>query len=193
MRFLVPDTSLAWNFHVLGRIDLIAHFVNRGPLQPCRAEWCHEVASEVGRLISDAYAPLESIFGTPIAPTPAQQMDTATVRMHLFREVADGPRKHTGEAETIAIWSDQAAIGDDILCLTEDTSFIATCWRTLDRRSEASKHAGGRTFIPVTTADILASCITSGEITDADKHTLRQQLEANDRPYVGPARKFLNS
>lgn len=190
MRFLIPDTSLAWNFHVLRRIDLIEHFVSQDSLHPCNPEWCHEVASEVDHHISDAYANLEGIFGTPIVPTRKQQTDTATVRMHLFREVADDPRQHSGEAETIAIWSDRATVGDDVICLTEDTSFITTCWRTLDPTSTASRHTGGRRFVPVTTDDVLTSCVSNGKITEDDKLAFREQLASSSRPYVGPGSKF---
>lgn len=103
MRFLIPDTSLAWNFHELGRTELINGFVRRPALQPCTAEWSLEVEREVLRLIADAHGDLQHIFGESVKPTPMQQTTTRIVRERAFRRIGDDPRSHTGEAETIAI------------------------------------------------------------------------------------------
>ncbi|MGO2584301.1 MAG: hypothetical protein ACTH9F_03075 [Brachybacterium tyrofermentans] len=190
MRFLIPDTSLAWNFHELGRIDLIGGFVGRSALQPCTAEWGLEVEREVLRLVVDAHDELQQIFGESVKPTPTQQTATRIVRERAFRRIGDDFRSHTGEAETIAIWSDRAGFNDTVICLTEDISFVEFCWRTREAGSLASSYADGRQFTPVTTDDILESCLASTLITQADKLAFVRSLRAAGRPYVGPAKNF---
>lgn len=191
MRFLVPDTSLVWNFHAVGRIDLISSFVGRAALAPSRAEWGLEVEQEVLHHISDAHDALHEIFGDAVRPTPSQRSTTHFIRERAFRGIAEDPRAHVGESEAIAIWSDIAAIGDTVLCLTEDKAFVRFCWRTHDAESNPASFAGGRCFVPVTSADVLASCVAAQKISEAESGSLQQAMKAADRPCIGPARNLL--
>lgn len=190
MMFVIPDTSLAWNFHALGRIPLMQAFVHRPALQPCRAEWGQEVEQEVLRHIGGAHGDLETIFGDSIMPTPSQQLTTGIVRDRAFKRIGDFARSHTGEAETIAIWSERADFGDRVLCITEDTDFVRFCWRTGETGALAHRLADGRLFIPVTTDDVLSSCVAARHITASDKAGFETELRRQGRPYIGPASTF---
>lgn len=190
MKFLVPDTSLAWNFHAVGRIGLIETFVTRSVLTPSSAEWGLEVEQEVLRHIGDAHRDLQNIFGDPVKPTRTERSTTHNIRENVFRGTADDPRMHMGEAETIAVWSERASIGDAILCLTEDKDFVRFCWRTGERTSQAATFAGGRMFVPVTTADVLASCEAAHAISASEATILQQAMRAAGRPFIGPAKNF---
>lgn len=190
MRYLVPDTSLLWNFHALGQIDLVGSFVSRPALAPSSAEWGLEVEQEVLRNIAPAHPALAEIFGECVMPTPAQRSTTQQIRENTFRETADDPRKHMGESEAIAIWSEKAGFGDHVLCLTEDRSFVRFCWRTHADGSESAQLAGGRRFVPVTTDDVLHSLEKGCDIASGSIPALVQRLRAMDRPYIGPALDF---
>lgn len=190
MRYIVPDTSLLWNFHAIGQVDLLGDFMSRPLLAPNTTEWGQEVEQEVLRHLAPAHRALAMIFGNPVAPTSVQQSTANLIRDEFFRRTADDPRKHLGESESIAIWSERAAFGDHVFCLTEDTDLVRFCWRSHDEASPHVRFTCGRLFVPLTTDDVLHSLEKGGDIAAGSIPALMQSLRAMDRPYIGPARDY---
>lgn len=97
----MPDNTVLVNFARIGRMDLLRALVG------ANGRWCGTVADECNR--SALQPDLESlkeaheIFGDPLLPeTPQEHVDTQVFRSGFARP-GDGPTKHLGEAETIAI------------------------------------------------------------------------------------------
>lgn len=180
---LLPDTSLVWNFHVLGRLNLVRN-LRDSPIHK-DAGWAWSIRDEVGDRIPGALDQLADIFGEHTTPTDAQRVTTATIKANIFRQDGDDPRKHTGESETIAIWSEVAPISTPLLFLTEDVDLVRFCWRTHDPSSHQSRLAGGRKFTPVTTADVLDSAIKRKDLSSQEGSQAQATLRHEKRPYIG--------
>lgn len=187
---VLPDTSLVWNFHALGRLDLVKNIRDTPTSAPKEAGWAEAIHEEAGRRIPEAVPELIEIFGAHTAPNQSQRNTTATIRSQIFRKDGDDARMHTGESETIAIWSDEAPISTPIIFLTEDTDVALFCWRSHVPGSRASELAGGRKFTPVTTMDVLESATTSQLITVDDRSTMIRRLRDEGQPCIGYARSL---
>lgn len=186
MRFVLPDTSLIWNLHAVGRLDLLPVFLGLDRLQPVRAEWSQEVEQELLRHIPAARSTVTAVLAAPVRPSPAQIVVTQQLRRSLFARPGDGPRAHLGEAETLAIWSERAAIADRVLCLTEDRDLVRVCWRSAVTDSPAHRLLGGRRFLPVTTQDLLDALLRAHRIDEAGRTGLLRELRRVGRPVIGP-------
>jgi hypothetical protein len=64
---------------------------------------------------------MSGILGQPLIPTPAERIDTATYRTQLASP-GDDPKKHLGEAETLAVITGQAL---NAVFVTDDHSAAA--------------------------------------------------------------------
>ncbi|WP_020669645.1 hypothetical protein [Amycolatopsis nigrescens] len=113
---LFPDNTVLINFAHLHRMDLLARLAQNGA-------WCATVARECDQ--SSAWSGLEDlaqahqIFGEPLRPeTGAEHTMTRTFRTRFARP-GDGPHKHLGEAETLAIMSCRSLHG---IFVTDDRS-----------------------------------------------------------------------
>jgi len=98
---LFPDNTVLVNFAHIKRVDLLQHIMSG------RAAWCATVAWECER--SAAEPGLESMsdfaqtLGEPLYPeTPGEHLQVRILRDELAAP-GDGPTKHLGEAETLAI------------------------------------------------------------------------------------------
>jgi hypothetical protein len=191
MTILLPDTSLVWNFHALGRLDLVRNIRDTPAANRKEPGWSVVVHEEAAEHIPDALEELTEIFGEYTSPTLAQQTSTQTLREQLFRKAEDSTRMHMGESETIAIWAEKAEPWDPIVFLTEDRDVALFCWRTHVKGSRASSFAGDRKFVPVTTADVFASGVASGLITKAEWSEMRGRLRDLKQPYIGHGREIL--
>ena len=68
MRYVLPDTSLVWNFHVVGRLDLLGTLAGGGGSGAATMEWGLEVSREVDRHIRPAISELSRLFQDPVIP-----------------------------------------------------------------------------------------------------------------------------
>lgn len=183
---LLPDTSLAWNFHAVGRMDLVESLIRAMP-DP-EPSWAREVARECDRHITEAMPTVTALFGSPVFPTRTEQMEAHMVRDDLFRHDGDHAGRHLGESETIAIWARRAPAIGAVLILTEDRDFVRFCWNSQRIGTRASWHAGGRTFSAVTSADVLAANVQLGKLDPTEADQIRADILDAGRPFIGPAK-----
>jgi predicted nucleic acid-binding protein len=139
---LFPDNTVLINFAYIRRMDLLAKLARN-------SAWCATVAWECGQSskqpglqdMTDAH----NIFGEPLRPeTPAEHTMTRTLRTQLAKP-GDGPYKHLGEAETLAIMASRSLRGifatDDravpVLARAQSITVITT-WDLL----RTAAHAG---------------------------------------------------
>ncbi len=117
MKTLVfPDNTVLVNFAIIKRMDLLASLIRD------RGQWCATVARECERSALEpgleAMADANAIFGDPLRPeTRVEHLDIRQIRDELA-EPDDGPLRHLGEAETVAIMSrrqiDGVFVTDDV-------------------------------------------------------------------------------
>ncbi len=98
---LFPDNTVLVNFAHIKRCDVLQH------IMVGRAAWCATVASECARSATepglDGMAAFAATLGDPLYPeTPAEHLQVRLLRDALAVP-GDGPTKHLGEAETLAI------------------------------------------------------------------------------------------
>jgi len=100
---LFPDNTVLINFALLNRVDILDRIM-RGQGRWCAAvsDECAQSAKEVGL---EAMAAYPAILGSPLFPaTPAEHLEVRLLRDRLVGP-GDGPTRHLGEAETVAIIS----------------------------------------------------------------------------------------
>lgn len=97
---LFPDNTVLINFALINRMDLLSRLANGNGC------WCATVAAECAESAKlpelAALAGAAEIFGDPLFPDEAEHQDIRILRDQLAGP-GDPPRKHLGEAETIAI------------------------------------------------------------------------------------------
>lgn len=152
---MFPDNTVLVNFAHLNRIALLGViFPNNNWCATVRTE-CANSADATG--LADLHnAP--AVFGAPLYPEGAEHVDTRVIR-EAMTSPGDGPHKHLGEAETIAIVSRRRI---DAVFVTDDRS-----------ATEAALKDGIRV---ITTWQVLkfaykAGHLTADEVWD-DCHTL---------------------
>lgn len=105
---LFPDNTVLINFAVINRMDLLERLANGN------GAWCATVSQECGASATQpglgALAHADAIFGDPWFPEGAEHLDIRMLRQELASP-GDGPRKHLGEAETLAIMMRRQANG----------------------------------------------------------------------------------
>lgn len=165
MAFFFPDNTVLINFAHCGQVGLLAQL-----LPERRRHWTASVASECER--SARIPGLESlrdaagIFGSPLWPTPAEQITALSIRIRHFAQPGDPPWKHLGEAETIAV-IDRRFPGS--VFITDDTSVAPIA---------ASQAGAGPpySFTAITTWDLFKVALKKGLCTEADVLAWRQLL-----------------
>lgn len=113
---VLPDNTVLINFAHINRMDLLALIASEGA-------WCATVADECDRSATRpglaSMSQAHQIFGEPLRPeTGAEHVMTRTLRTRLARP-GDGPHRHLGEAETLAIISGRSLNG---IFATDDKS-----------------------------------------------------------------------
>jgi|ERR1022692_1263235 hypothetical protein len=97
---MFPDNTVLINFALLNRMDLLSWLANG------HGRWCATIATECAesarRPELTALAGAAEIFGEPLYPDQAEHQDVLVLRDQLASP-GDPPRRHLGEAETIAI------------------------------------------------------------------------------------------
>ena len=97
---LFPHNTVLVNFAIISRMDLLERLANGN------GAWCATVAQECAASAAQpglgALAQAVGIFGEPWFPQRAEHLDTTILRQELASP-GDGPKKHLGEAETLAI------------------------------------------------------------------------------------------
>lgn len=158
--FFFPDNTVLVNFGHINRVPLL------GQLTPNLA-WCEVISQECAEsarqpgLASLHYA--GQVFGPPWKPTDAERELTFELRTAMM-EPGDGPTKHLGEAETIAIIT------------TRQTHAI---FITDDGGARRSAEAEGIKVI--TTWDLLRAAHRRGHLTVQDAYADAQTLDSLGR------------
>lgn len=98
---LFPDNTVLVNFALINRVDVLQHIMSG------RAAWCATVASECARSAGEpglaAMTDFAGTLGDPFYPeTQAEHLQVRLLREELAVP-GDGPARHLGEAETLAI------------------------------------------------------------------------------------------
>ncbi len=112
---MFPDNTVLVNFAHINRVALL------GTLFPNK-NWCATVKGECAKSANiPGLADLRNapgVFGAALYPDSAEHVDAQTIRAAMASP-GDGPLKHLGEAETIAIVSRR---GINALFVTDDHS-----------------------------------------------------------------------
>lgn len=105
---LFPDNTVLINFAIISRMDLLERLANGN------GAWCATVAQECAASSREpgleGLAGADVIFGSPWFPQAAEHLDTSMLRQELASP-GDGPKKHLGEAETLAIMLRRQVVG----------------------------------------------------------------------------------
>ncbi|XKH52049.1 hypothetical protein LG284_08305 [Citricoccus nitrophenolicus] len=165
--FVFPDTCLLMNFAAVGRIDIVEQAVGG------RAEWTETISDEVAFYATQnpfqMLAQVPAFMPQAITPDLQETLGADGIR-RAFAQPGDGPRKHLGEAETLAV-IDQRFDPAATLLLTEDKAVVREC----HRRGLAT--AGSKA--------VLELAATRQTMTWADADALAQNIIAAGRPVLG--------
>lgn len=113
---IFPDNTVLINFAYCDEMDLLGRIVaGRGTWTASVASECDDKASA---LDLPAMAASHAIFGEPLRPDRVEHIQTRIHREH-FMTPGDGPRKHLGESETLAIIENRRFDGTTIF-VTDD-------------------------------------------------------------------------
>ncbi|WP_136017927.1 hypothetical protein [Arthrobacter silvisoli] len=167
IRFVFPDTCLLMNFAAVDRLDIVKNTLDG------RGEWGETVCDEVARWGQDPnFGPLAQVasFMPPaIIPTYDEMLHAQRIRLG-FAQPGDGPRKHLGEAETLALIESQFDATRTIV-FTEDKPTAVQC----TRRGVAT--AGTRA--------LLEAAAHKGLLTWAEADSVALAIKAAKRPVLG--------
>ncbi len=131
---LFPDTTVLINFAHCTAMDLLERIVGS------RGQWCAAVAAECDHQSAQEQLPemreAHRIFGQPLRPeTPTEHLAVRVIRQDFLRP-GDGPRKHLGESESLAIISERRLharfITDDGFVPQRARAVNVTCVTTWD-------------------------------------------------------------
>ncbi|MBI9113794.1 hypothetical protein [Sanguibacter suaedae] len=146
--FLFPDNTVLINFAYIGRMDLLARLTGG------RGAWCQSVATECDNSSRfeglDELATARKIFGTPWLPESGAEHLSIRLLRDEMASPGDGPTKHLGEAETIALMEHRGVTG---FFITDD--------------EDAARKAHARGIRSSTTWDMLALALRA-QWVDAD-------------------------
>lgn len=100
MALIFPDNTVLINFAYCDEMELL------GKIVAGRGTWTASVASECDDKASVLDLPMmaasHTIFGEPLRPDRVEHIQTRIHKDH-FKQPGDGPKKHLGESETLAI------------------------------------------------------------------------------------------
>lgn len=100
MALIFPDNTVLINFAYCDEMDLLGKIVaGRGMWTASVAFECDDKAS---KLDLPEMANSHGVFGEPLRPDRVEHIQTRIHREH-FMKPGDGPKKHLGESETLAI------------------------------------------------------------------------------------------
>jgi len=95
------DNTALVNFALIGRVDVLARLMNG------RGAWTATVRLECEQsalaLQNDQLLSVGDFLGEPYYPESSDEIEAIGVAREFLREPGDGPERHLGEAETIAI------------------------------------------------------------------------------------------
>lgn len=142
-RLQFADNTALINFCLIGRLDLLRQIMNGGGTWSAtvRIE-CEESAHYPG---CAALSSVHEFLGEPHAPESDAERDAVEAAWEYLREPGDGPEKHLGEAETIAIITTRGLLA---IVVTDDTGAMR-----LARKHEVKV---------ATTADLIVLAVKAG-------------------------------
>lgn len=166
-----PDNTVLINFAYIHRMDLLAKLARNGAWCATVAWECEQSAVQPG--LQDM-TQAHKIFGDPLRPESAREHTmTQTLRTQLAKP-SDGPYRHLGEAETLAIMACRSLRG---IFVTDDRAVPVL--------------AQAQSIQVITTWDLLRTAAHAGYIDRnalwADVRSLREKgrggpCRGTDRP-----------
>lgn len=174
MVVLFPDTTALINFGLCNQFDLLEELINGN------GQWVGSVANEWAA--QSQYHGIDNsnrvweIFGEPIIPMHNEQAIHIQTQVYRDNLVApgDGPTKHLGEAETLAVIQ-HGAFGPCFLA-TDDAD-VAT-----------HVHRWGISVKVVTTWQLLRFAYHNGFLARDEAMQIRDNLAQQGRAHFKPAR-----
>lgn len=116
MALIFPDNTVLINFAYCDEMDLLGKIVaGRGTWTASVASECDDNASVLG--LPEMIAS-HTIFGEPLRPDRVEHIQTLIHRDH-FKKPGDGPKKHLGESEALAIIENRR-FGETTVFVTDD-------------------------------------------------------------------------
>ena len=172
MALLFPDNTVLINFAYCGEMALLETIVG------AKGAWVASVEAECNQKADELQLPelrtARQIFGKPLRPeTPAEHIQVRIHRDH-FSSPGDGPKKHLGESETLAI----------LECRDLGTTIFVTDDRQVSLRATAC-------MIPVTcitTWDLVRFAVRADHADEAIALRMRRTLMTHDRVHIGYVR-----
>ncbi|KAA1399659.1 hypothetical protein [Aeromicrobium ginsengisoli] len=153
------DTTVLVNFEVIDRWDVLSTLVKDG------GAWVASVENECRDWVRDyptIHTSASGIFGEAIRPDSAEHIDTRVIRDAMANPADDHPRKHLGEAETIAIlqrrFPEARFVTDDRAAFIVATASKIRCYGT---------------------GDLLFAAQRSGLVTEAERGSFLAALRDN--------------
>lgn len=123
-RIQFADNTALVNFALVGRMDVLARLMNG------RGAWTATVRLECEQsalfLENDQLLAVGDFLGEPYYPETREEFEAIQVAREFLREPGDGPERHLGEAETIAIVTSR---GLAALVVTDDTGAMRLAMR----------------------------------------------------------------
>lgn len=172
MALIFPDNTVLINFAYCDAMDLLGKIVAE------RGTWTASVASECDDKASDldlpALAASHTIFGEPLLPDRVEHIQTRIHREH-FLKPGDGPKKHLGESETLAIIENR---------LFEGTTIFVTDDGSVPTRAEACNIA----VACITTWDLVRFGVRAGHMDAGAAMSMRATLMELDRVHISHVR-----
>lgn len=166
------DNTVLVNFCLIGEIPLLETLLNgRGAWTASVEIECAESSGYPG--LSDL-SQVPAFMGTAYAPDGRREIEAVTMIWDWLRSPGDGPEKHLGEAETLAIIHQRPL---DAVIVTDDTGAL---------------RAAGRIQVPVvTTVSLLTLAARVNLITTQRAWDLMTTLQTrHDRFLPGAAPSF---
>lgn len=173
MAIIFPDNTVLINFAYCDAMDLLERIVAG------RGSWTASVASEC----RDKAVALElpsmnvahRIFGDPLWPDPAEHILQTRIHQDHFRNPGDGPRKHLGESETLAIIENRQV--DHAVFVTDDAGVAARA-RTCGIRVRC-----------ITTWDLIRFGVRAKYMTEDVALQMRERLMHRNRVHLAHVRE----
>ncbi|OLT18807.1 hypothetical protein BJF80_14600 [Serinicoccus sp. CUA-874] len=162
-----PDTTVLINFALCDQMELLAELVNG------RASWTASVATECNDQAQDWDLPkmldAHTIFGTPLVPNGTKEHLEITGHQAYFRQPGDGPRKHLGESETLAI----------IDCRRIESVFVTDDRKVPDRAVSHNVQVHC-----ITTWDLVRLAVRTKKCTTQTAMSMREVLMGQQRVHL---------
>lgn len=170
-RHVFPDNTVLINFTYLNRHDLIVWFTRGNPLWTVSVSQECFSSSRVGGL--EAMTNWFDVFGEPLAPSESEREAALKIADSMRKPGENAPRKHMGEAETLAITTERRLAG---IFLTDDR--------------DAMKKATSMNVPVFDTVHILAFAEVAGKITHDEARNYLADLLNRGRAFGTRARFY---